>query len=221
MSKADIAMISPILLCMELILPAIVSQRVLSHPLDVYLLGQTTRIIIAIPLMWGALQYIHYVFQNNHEKHAELNYFDFFLLLGIMMINKAAGNVNFISMISFYSKISDPSIGGTYMTFLNALSNLSFKWTGVLSLWLLPKLTWKSCMLMQHNLPIDGSCDAHHGKECHDRGGVCITILDGYTVLMIFGFCFGLFWLYSFHTKIRQLQSLPASEWLISAVSKK
>ena len=50
--------------------------------------------------------------------------------------------------MTFFAKISDPLIGGTYMTFLNTVSNLGSKWPNFLSLWLLPKMTLSSCLLI-------------------------------------------------------------------------
>jgi PAT family acetyl-CoA transporter-like MFS transporter 1 len=31
-------------------------------------------------------------------------------------------------MMAFFAKISDPAIGGTYMTLLNTIANLGSKW---------------------------------------------------------------------------------------------
>ena len=36
--------------------------------------------------------------------------------------------VHFVSFMAFYSRVSDADIGGTYMTLLNTVSNLGFKW---------------------------------------------------------------------------------------------
>jgi hypothetical protein len=45
------------------------------------------------------------------------------------------------------SQISDPSIGGTYMTLLNTVANLGSKWPTSLSLFFLDAMTIKQCML--------------------------------------------------------------------------
>ena len=47
------------------------------------------------------------------------------------------------SFMSFFNKISDPAIGGTYMTFLNSASNLGFKWTNSLAIWATGQLTFR------------------------------------------------------------------------------
>ena len=45
--------------------------------------------------------------------------------------------------MAFFARISDPAIGGTYMTFLNTLSNLGNMWPNSFTLWFVDFLTWK------------------------------------------------------------------------------
>ena len=47
----------------------------------------------------------------------------------------ALSTVHFVSFMAFFSRISDTSIGGTYMTLLNSVSNLGYKLaeTGIFS----------------------------------------------------------------------------------------
>ena len=51
----------------------------------------------------------------------------------------------FVSGMAFHAKISDPVIGGTYMTLLNTVSNLGGVWPSSLVLWAVDGLTWKTC----------------------------------------------------------------------------
>ena len=51
----------------------------------------------------------------------------------------------FVSHVGFFAKVSDPKVGGTYMTLLNTLSNLGGNWPSTLALWLVEPLTWKEC----------------------------------------------------------------------------
>lgn len=52
---------------------------------------------------------------------------------------------------SFFSRISDPRFGGTYMTLLNAISNFGFVWASTLGLKCIDLLTFKSCSNNYHN----------------------------------------------------------------------
>lgn len=51
----------------------------------------------------------------------------------------------FVAVMAFFARISDPAVGGTYMTLLNTLSNLGGNWPGTLALWMVDSLTYKQC----------------------------------------------------------------------------
>lgn len=51
----------------------------------------------------------------------------------------------FVAILAFFSRISDPRFGGTYMTLLNTLSNLGFVWSSTVALQLIDLLTTKEC----------------------------------------------------------------------------
>lgn len=52
----------------------------------------------------------------------------------------------FVAVMSFHAHISDPVIGGTYMTLLNTVSNLGGNWPATTMLWFVDELTWSSCI---------------------------------------------------------------------------
>ena len=47
--------------------------------------------------------------------------------------------------LSVSIKVSDPAVGGTYMTLLNTVCNFGGNWPSTLALWSVDSLTWKSC----------------------------------------------------------------------------
>lgn len=51
----------------------------------------------------------------------------------------------FVAVMAFFAKVSDPAVGGTYMTFLNTMSNLGTNWPNTLALWAIDHLTYKRC----------------------------------------------------------------------------
>ena len=57
----------------------------------------------------------------------------------------------FISQMAFFAKVSDPLVGGTYMTLLNTVSNLGGTWTKYVSLAMLDKFTYKQCISVNNN----------------------------------------------------------------------
>lgn len=52
----------------------------------------------------------------------------------------------YVSIMAFNAKVSDPLIGGTYMTLLNTVSNLGGNWPSTVALWLVDPLTVKECV---------------------------------------------------------------------------
>jgi len=57
----------------------------------------------------------------------------------------------FVAVIAFFSRISDPRFGCTYMTLLNTLANLGFMWTSTVALGMIDVLTFKECSLDSKN----------------------------------------------------------------------
>lgn len=47
--------------------------------------------------------------------------------------------------MGFFAKISDSSVGGTYMTLLNTVTNLGGNWPTIIALYFIDPLTWKKC----------------------------------------------------------------------------
>lgn len=52
----------------------------------------------------------------------------------------------YVAVMAFNAKVSDPLIGGTYMTLLNTVSNLGGNWPATVALWLVDPLTRKECV---------------------------------------------------------------------------
>lgn len=51
----------------------------------------------------------------------------------------------FVGVMAFFARISDTSVGGTYMTMLNTFTNLGGNWPSWVALRFVSDLTWKSC----------------------------------------------------------------------------
>lgn len=51
----------------------------------------------------------------------------------------------FVAGMSFHAQVSDPRMGGTYMTLLNTLTNLGSTWAGTSVLWLVDIVSFKDC----------------------------------------------------------------------------
>lgn len=149
----------------------------------------------------------------------------------------------FVSTMAFHAKVSDPAIGGTYMTLLNTITNLAGTWISTLALWLVDNVSFKDCEgVTDQSLDCDTmqelkvshpllqvaeeysdsniiSLSLPPPQACQAAGGHCVTHLDGYYAEMVFCVVFGLIWYWWQTGKLKRLQSLPDSAWKASLTS--
>lgn len=136
----------------------------------------------------------------------------------------------FVALMAFHAAVSDPSIGGTYMTLLNTLTNLGGNWPSTMSLWLVDKLTVKNCTEVCTKTdilnattpnPSDLSSSTLTTTTPIPQSKVvcqtdCITTFDGYYLECAVCVLFGLIWLQWGRNRLRKLQSLPPVAWSVS-----
>jgi PAT family acetyl-CoA transporter-like MFS transporter 1 len=227
MPKADIATISPILLIIGLVLPALTSERVSKKPLDVFMIGIPLKLATSV-LGWFAVQTTYKVYQEGSEP----GIFFFVPLVVILVLNEIAGSLIFSSVMSFFARVSDPAIGGTYMTLLNTVTNLGSKWPNATALYLLPKLTFYLCSVKSDVFNTDKIPSVLSEKlsgidctpsfsSCISEGGQCNIQLDGYTIETVLSVVIGVIWIFMFRDRVAQLQSLPFSDWMVIGKDKK
>jgi len=65
-----------------------------------------------------------------------------------------------VSILAFFSRISDSRFGGTYMTLLNTLLNLGGAWLSSVAIGMVDFLTFKQCSLDHQN-----SCSTENLKN--------------------------------------------------------
>ncbi|XP_061227581.1 acetyl-coenzyme A transporter 1 isoform X2 [Neopsephotus bourkii] len=115
----------------------------------------------------------------------------------------------YVAIMAFNAKVSDPLIGGTYMTLLNTVSNLGGNWPSTVALWLVDPLTVKECAGAQEH-----TCGTTVAAElCTKAGGSCVTTLDGYYVESIICVILGFGWWFLLGPKFRKLQDEGQSSW--------
>jgi len=67
------------------------------------------------------------------------------IIIAVLALHKCGVYAMFVSGMAFAARVSDPAVGGTYMTFINTLSNLGNLWPKSFSLWFVDQITWKQC----------------------------------------------------------------------------
>jgi MFS transporter, PAT family, solute carrier family 33 (acetyl-CoA transportor), member 1 len=76
--------------------------------------------------------------------------------------------------MSFYSKVSDSAMGGTYMTLLNTVSNLGYKWCETATMFAIDAVSVKQCV--GGGGEALGSCAAEAAKHaCVAAGNECVA----------------------------------------------
>ncbi|GAB0193798.1 acetyl-coenzyme A transporter 1 [Grus americana] len=115
----------------------------------------------------------------------------------------------YVAIMAFNAKVSDPLIGGTYMTLLNTVSNLGGNWPSTVALWLVDPLTVKECVGAQQQ-----TCGTTVAAElCTKAGGSCVTTLDGYYVESVICVILGFGWWFLLGPKFKKLQDEGQSSW--------
>ncbi|KAL0063393.1 hypothetical protein AAF712_009702 [Marasmius tenuissimus] len=147
----------------------------------------------------------------------------FVFLISYTVLSSFSSTVQFVGISAFHTRVSDPLIGGTYMTLLNTFSNLGGTWPKWFVLKGVDLFSEATCHVTQSSLDIAvqaTECVSDHGKAmCQDLGGECITETDGYYVVSGFCFLFGVAFLVMYIIPTaRKLQELPMSVWKVKMV---
>lgn len=122
----------------------------------------------------------------------------FFLVALMTVMSSFASTALFSSMSSFFSRISDPSVGGTYMTLLNTMNNLGGLWPKLLVMSAVDWSTVRSCPAV-----------AEGGGECH-------VLLDGYYIVNLVCVLTGaVLTVWTLIPTIRRLEMMPPRMWQI------
>jgi len=214
---------------LQVILPLVISKYTNGpKPFNFFIKAIPFRLFMG--LVVAGWVYITPLFKDENNEYP-LYYYVVCMLIN--MVHTIFTYTMFVSQMAFYAQISDKSIGGTYMTFLNTLSNLGGIWPQTLALYLVNSLTFKFCsskkfesgsldlnspnytntvMLINNN-----TCSSEVlSKECTKLGGECVTTLDAYYIETIVCTIFGIFWILNFKRIILGLQNLPKASWKLT-----
>ncbi|XP_023290092.1 acetyl-coenzyme A transporter 1 isoform X2 [Orussus abietinus] len=205
--KEKFALMAVPMIPLQIVLPLFISKYTTGlRPMDIYLKAIPYRLafgLLAAFLVWITPSII---------VKGEIPVFYFIILTIIYMTHQICLSSMFVATMAFFAKISDPAIGGTYMTFLNTLSNLGANWPATAALWFVDALTFKRCNVDATN---DCSTTARQ-EECVSKdGGVCDIYLDGYYIESIICVIIGFLWFRWGRRKIDYLQKVQFSTWQV------
>merc|ERR1719291_1015543 len=159
---------------LQIVLPWIISRYTSGpRPMDIWQKAIPARLVLSLAM--AGVVAITPSFQQE-DKSFPLYYYALVVLF--FAIHQVTLYSMFVSVMAFFARVSDPAVGGTYMTLLNTLTNLGGNWPSTLALWLVDPLTSKQC-----SAATDNSCASPElAAACVEAGGSCATMLDGYYV---------------------------------------
>lgn len=138
--KEKLALLAIPVIPLQLVLPIVIGKYTNGpRPMDLYLRAIPYRILLAsiATMIAYATPYL--------ISGGEVPIYYYVLLIISYGCYQVFLYSMFVAAMAFFAKISDPAVGGTYMTFLNTLCNLGGNWPNTVVLWLVDVLTWKQC----------------------------------------------------------------------------
>uniref|UniRef100_A0A1B6MEX5 Major facilitator superfamily (MFS) profile domain-containing protein n=2 Tax=Graphocephala atropunctata TaxID=36148 RepID=A0A1B6MEX5_9HEMI len=210
--KEQFAVVTMCMLPLKIMLPVLLAKYVVGEtPMDVFNKVYPCRLafnLVAAGFVWATPHMMV-------KEHFPTYYY--VMLVIIYGVYQVWLFTMFVTQMAFYARVSDPAVGGTYMTLLNTLTNLGFAWPKTLVLLFVDGLTFKYCSNNSEN-----TCsNVDQVKECEDDYGLCHSYVDGYYILI--GFCtmFGLLWMSWGRRTIQTLQAKDLSEWKVKTTNQK
>ncbi|XP_052761222.1 acetyl-coenzyme A transporter 1-like [Mya arenaria] len=208
MPKTTLAMFAVPLVPVQIILPLIISRYTSGpRPMNLFLWAIPPRILIGL-----VYAYIVYLAHSVQTAPGEFPMYFYLLILASYMVHQVFVYCMFVSQMGFHAKVSDPVIGGTYMTLLNTVANLGGNWPATVALWVVDSITWKSC-----EGAVGQSChtsDASH--LCKEAGGHCETTLDGFYIESFVCVFIGFLWLMWRKRRVQELDALDLKAWKVT-----
>lgn len=176
-----------------------------SNSLDPWLFGYLGRLTSAM-----LAQLIIYSFPSSGKATT----FYFICVILQHLLGSFTSTIQFVSINAFHTRISDPLIGGTYMTTLNTVSNLGGQWPRYIVLNMIDYFTAAICE--GTSVIYDNSDKQILKEECLENKGDYVIIRDGYYITNLVCIVIGVLLFFGFiKGKIRYLQSLPISQWRV------
>lgn len=202
--KEQLALLAVPMVPLQILLPVVISKYTAGpRPLDVFYKAFPFRLIIGL----GYALLVWWTPSVRHDGGFPLYYYAIVLLS--YAVHQVALYSMYVACMAFHAKVSDPLIGGTYMTLLNTVTNLGGNWPSTVALWLVDPLTSKEC----RGAAAQSCGSPEEVGLCASEGGACVTTLDGYYVESVVCVLIGLTWWVWLGKKMRRLQEESPAAW--------
>ncbi len=134
--------------------------------------------------------FVYYV-PNFRLDDGEYPAYFFFICLVTFLVNGLVDTTLSLSLMSFFSKISDEALGGTYMTFLTTLTNLGGSYPGTVALFLINWLTRKHCSYYESDAEVSSLATNSINNTCSSTALAKVKNNESSVVERIFIFHIG------------------------------
>ena len=184
--KQNLALLAVPIAPLQILLPWFFSRYIVGlYPMDLFVKSYPYRLMFNI--INAILVYI------TLQMGAQFTPLYYCIVLCISLLQQLTVIPMFVACMAYHNVVSDPLIGGTYMTLLNTLMNISGNWPATLSLWMVEYVTVKNC--------VENDCKVE---------------FDGYYLLTGIGFVVGCVWIYVMGNKLKKIQRKNRDLWKCS-----
>ncbi|XP_053278464.1 acetyl-coenzyme A transporter 1 [Pleuronectes platessa] len=202
--KEQLALLAVPMVPLQILLPVVISKYTAGpRPLDIFYKAFPFRLLIGLEyalLVWWT---------SSVKQDGGFPVYYYTIVLFSYAGHQVALYSMYVACMAFHAKVSDPLIGGTYMTLLNTVTNLGGNWPSTVALWMVDPLTSKACQGA-----VGQSCGSpEEAGLCVKEGGACVTTLDGYYVESVVCVVIGLAWWVWLGKKMRRLQEESPAAW--------
>ena len=225
--KSKVALLSIPMIPVKIVFTILLSILTVGpRPMTVWLISFPLRLFFCLVL--PLLVYLATVLITDDEQFPTYYYV---IVITVFALRMSTDYAMQLAIMAFFARISDPAIGGTYMTFLNTLNNLGTMWPRSFALWFVTIITNKVCQTggsssiqstpsynytMLNDVVEDNSCAGTTEVEaCEAGGGSCRTITEGYYILSVVCCAVGYLWLVWGWRAMRQLQRVDPLQWRV------
>lgn len=221
-SKESLALLVLIDFPCEL-LSAVMAGKWASHagrPFEPWIVGMWIRLVMGM-----ATTYMVGLFPTAGSPAGQLpaspaTHLGLFVILGALgLATSFSSTLMYTAIGSFFNGISDPSMGGAYLTLLNTIANMGIVLPKIGLFWLMDELTVRQCMVMGTGELLPGvECPSSKPQDgvatpCSDAGGECRIFHDGFFPLSYGLLVMGAALAVVYGRYMPRLQKLPINAW--------
>lgn len=204
--KESLALLAIPMTPLQILLPLLIAKYTAGpRPMDLFVRSIPFRLVCTA--LFALIVYWTPYFKQDD---GTFPYFYFVVILAFYSLHQVALYSMFVSTMAFNAKISDPRIGGSYMTLLNTVSNLGGNWPSTAALWFVENLTWNYCEGGSSGIEF---CSKVTKEKCTSLGGACVMSVDGYYIEVVVCVILGIFWLLWKRSAVQRLQNYKEDMW--------